>query len=380
MATAGKTIILPSGKRGVLASGKAAVFNGDGLCPECCEGCEQFADNFNRSNSTNIGSDWSEEAGNWSIASNTLRASAGGAIATCQASLTLPYTIFCKVRGTSSSDSAKIIWNYTDSNNYSYLHITFDAAQRWRLFEVSGGTPTELDNEPVSDTANNTDLYIAVCVTAESAIVNLSLSGVADSYSFAIAAETDSALSECGVGTTTQGGTISFDDWQVDTHNSSDSACFKCVSECSRCVDGIAPERWKVVISGITGAGVCTDFNGTFILHPTKSACVWSSGDLDFEIDGTCSPFSSVSLRLESARPDAPPVGCSDSGTHNYAIKIRCAYGTSTVCTDSGCFSTFRHTQAALYDCLNITNLDVPDYASPPYCTASSATCTVTAL
>ena len=37
MATAGKCVIRPNGKRGVLDSGKAAVFNGDDECPECCE-------------------------------------------------------------------------------------------------------------------------------------------------------------------------------------------------------------------------------------------------------------------------------------------------------------------------------------------------------
>jgi hypothetical protein len=40
MATPGMSVTLESGKRGVLASGKAAVFNADGECPACCpQGC-----------------------------------------------------------------------------------------------------------------------------------------------------------------------------------------------------------------------------------------------------------------------------------------------------------------------------------------------------
>lgn len=36
MATAGKGIVLPSGKRGLLSGGKGAVFDGDGNCSTCC--------------------------------------------------------------------------------------------------------------------------------------------------------------------------------------------------------------------------------------------------------------------------------------------------------------------------------------------------------
>src|SRR5690554_5805021 len=36
MATAGKTVVRSGGKRGVLASGKAAVFDSEGQCSTCC--------------------------------------------------------------------------------------------------------------------------------------------------------------------------------------------------------------------------------------------------------------------------------------------------------------------------------------------------------
>jgi len=41
MGTPGRVMIRADGKRGLLANGKAAVFNADGDCPECCgEPCE----------------------------------------------------------------------------------------------------------------------------------------------------------------------------------------------------------------------------------------------------------------------------------------------------------------------------------------------------
>lgn len=36
MATPGKAVVRLSGKRGVKPSGRAAVFNSKGECPECC--------------------------------------------------------------------------------------------------------------------------------------------------------------------------------------------------------------------------------------------------------------------------------------------------------------------------------------------------------
>jgi hypothetical protein len=39
MATPGKIVLLPSGKRGVRSSGKFAVFGADGQCPICCPIC-----------------------------------------------------------------------------------------------------------------------------------------------------------------------------------------------------------------------------------------------------------------------------------------------------------------------------------------------------
>ena len=41
MATAGKAVVRPGGKRGVRLGGKAATFDAEGFCIECCS-CEPF--------------------------------------------------------------------------------------------------------------------------------------------------------------------------------------------------------------------------------------------------------------------------------------------------------------------------------------------------
>lgn len=343
----------------------------------CCESCTQFEDKFNRSNSSDLGADWSEEAGDWSISSGALVAAAGGAVATCQASLTLPYTIFCKVRGGSTSDTAKIIWNYSGTSDYSYLHVTFDNTVEWKIFEKVGGLDTEEDGETVSIAATSTDIYIAICITSTSATVSVSSTGALNDYDSAgLAAAIDTTLSECGVGTTVQAVGMTFDDFRIDTHSTADDNCFGCTTDCIRCTDS-GPGQWKVVITGMAGGGTCGTFNGTWILHPTDNPCFWTTGPLSFVTDIGCSGTSHIYLRLHAANDFV----CGDDISHNHAMKVTCIWGpSSAICTEVGCSSTFRHSQVGLFDCLNLTDYDLPRYSSPPYCDATGATCTVTAL
>lgn len=350
-----------------------------GLARRCCCGdCTQFSDNFNRANSSDIGSDWSEESGNWSISSNKLVAAAAGAIATTQVSLTLPYVIFVTARATSASDEAKVIWNYVDTDNYTYLHVTFDSSSRWRIFKRVAGVETSLDFVNVSDANVDTDLFIAVCVKSSSTIVAFSLSSSESSYETILATGRDTAQTECGLGVTTQAGSITFDDFRVDHHGATQSGCFICDFPCDHCIDGIAPVEWQVVITGMAGPNDCANFDGTWILHPTNTICLWSTGDLNFESDPICSGFANISLRLEDAVDN--PFKCDDPPTHNHAIQIRCGYGATSICTDLGCSSLFRHTQVATYDCLAISGLDIPDHAHELACDSTGATCTLTAL
>ena len=47
MATAGRGVVITTGHKGVLSSGKAAIFDAEGECSECCEGecpSEAFCD------------------------------------------------------------------------------------------------------------------------------------------------------------------------------------------------------------------------------------------------------------------------------------------------------------------------------------------------
>ncbi len=47
------------------------------VCSSCCApaGCDYFTDEFTRADSTDLGDDWTEDTGDWSIASNMLTVS-----------------------------------------------------------------------------------------------------------------------------------------------------------------------------------------------------------------------------------------------------------------------------------------------------------------
>lgn len=142
-------------------------------------------------------------------------------------------------------------------------------------------------------------------------------------------------------------------------------AAGNCACEsCAACVDGKAPGRFKVEISGVANSGSCTGctlYNGTWILTP-KSICCWKSAP----ISGTaCSsplvtnPF--VQLCIQSGQLVVSLWGTSDA--------TREAAGTFIYTIPPGEY----------LDCLNLS-----DFSSfidaDGWCDLSGATCKVTSL
>lgn len=83
-------------------------------CP-CCS-CVVFSDDFNRSDSSSIGTDWTEKIGNWEIVSNTLRCAASIAsnswayVAPAEISSYQQHAVECDLRSSSSGDEIGIVF------------------------------------------------------------------------------------------------------------------------------------------------------------------------------------------------------------------------------------------------------------------------------
>ena len=71
----------------------------------CCGGCLAFADNFNRADSSTVGNDWTEAAGDWSINSNAVRVSSSSASLSHATALTTgAYDATFRFRSSSDGD------------------------------------------------------------------------------------------------------------------------------------------------------------------------------------------------------------------------------------------------------------------------------------
>lgn len=131
----------------------------------CCCCTATFSDDFNRTNSTSLGSDWSEEAGDWSI--NTfpivaltwpgdgkgLNISTANAIAICQTPIDSPNMLNFNVyirpykKVNSGTLEYRIILDWVDSSNYMYAqwsHGGGGTAEEISLVRVTSGTPSTL--------------------------------------------------------------------------------------------------------------------------------------------------------------------------------------------------------------------------------------------
>lgn len=135
----------------------------------CCELCQRtFVDKFTRDDSTDIGSDWTEVSGDWSIDTNKLSTTAAGVVV-ANVNDDSKYAVLCFVDMPTDGDEVRVIVGRANANNYCYAQVKRTATNKARLktFQVSGGTHTQLDDYAldVGWNAGNTTptLLVKVC-------------------------------------------------------------------------------------------------------------------------------------------------------------------------------------------------------------------------
>ena len=352
----------------LLVDGKLAMHK------DCCCGCEVFVDEFNRSNDTDIGPDWDEVSGDWSIASNNLSITDDDGICKCETDGTLSYIVRVGCSGGTTGDEWRLIFDYTDSNNYSYARIVRSTlTSRIYLVSVSGGSHTVIFTGGNFDFAFAQRLYVEACVHSNYVIIATSTSADFALYTPRLGKGVTHTIGTCGLGTGTNAATpVKFDNFRILNHEQSQSNCPDCRGTCRWCIDDLVAERYQVVITGVTGANDCSDFNGTWIL--TGFGCGFDTGVLDFVTQPGCSGDSS--LRLLFIFYDLLCVSPADT----YSVRVLFGGGSSTTCVADDCGKpAFLDYQNDEYDCDDLIELSLAP-GNPPVCDVSSATCTVTAL
>lgn len=140
----------------------------------CCDPtCIIFKDDFDRGNSSDIGSNWTE-TGTVEISSNQLRMTGSGTAITTMShtsELMVVRVVLSIGSGTIGTKSSDIIVNYKDSSNYHFVRIdgvysglATPIRTDLKFYKRSAGVDTQLGSTRVLDAANViTSIDITVC-------------------------------------------------------------------------------------------------------------------------------------------------------------------------------------------------------------------------
>lgn len=99
-------------------------------CPECCgRGCPSWTDRFNRADSTDVGPDWEEVSGDWSIAANALHESGSpGALAIARRHPQgdrISFFLQVVAVEPQPGDVYRFVVNYLDDEHYHYFQFSY---------------------------------------------------------------------------------------------------------------------------------------------------------------------------------------------------------------------------------------------------------------
>lgn len=257
-----------------------------GVARCCC--CSVFTDEFNRADSSSLGADWSEQAGNWEIASNELTTADSNALVRCEEATDAgSHYVTVTMSSDADMDQIRVIVDYVDDNNYHFAEVETGATNSiLRLYSRVAGSNTQLgSDQTLAGIATGDDLAIKVCFS--SGLLSAQVGPVNNYHQESSAGGTGT---KCGLATGLLAGDAVFDSFEIQTHKDTSESCPECGPVCNRCNEGSGPDHLKVVIAGATAVSFtncCDDFNGTFIV-PAVNNCRWygefAGADCDFAI------------------------------------------------------------------------------------------------
>jgi len=277
----------------------------------CCCGCWSASDNFNRADSTNIGSRWVECNGDWYITENQLGVTGIGDTLFLQRpprsvngigevylrDLT-PGRIYSIVYGDG-------FWNEPYCRNdpeeirYELQFETYEVGGMLRLVRVAAGEGESIvAYEQIADLSPNPRL--SLCASPER------LSGWIDGATYPVI--------DCGQATGHWWGLASrgtgehlFDNWRLTEHYAQNPDCPMCWCGC----DGFCmPDRLRYTF---VDDSYCTHLDGVTGHLDGPGGCVWESDPIDDicydDFNGLFEPFRLRLTNLDSGNEYTPAVG-----------------------------------------------------------------------
>lgn len=198
----------------------------------CCEppSCVLFEDDFDRSDSSSVGSSWTELVGDWEIAGNEMSIDSTGAFIRCEDVSQSDLAVVVDVTPASNGDKARIFVRMDDEDTCVVVEVEFGTSSSTvRLYNrTSGSDGSALDTAASSSVTVGSTYQVTVCV--ESGVVSAVVaSSAGERFIEASSSGAGSGGSKTGLGT---GGTvatsITFNDFMILTRNDECEICGIC--------------------------------------------------------------------------------------------------------------------------------------------------------
>lgn len=341
-----------------------------GVCQSCC--CSIFTDDFNRADDTDLGADWSEVSGSWSITSNTLRTTSTSAVCvhdTGEGSARLRASV--SLRG-GTGDFLRVIFGYVDSSNYWFAEVKIGTSSAGRLdiYQRSSGTNTLKVSRTTISIAADTWHSCSVCYTTDGVISAALYPGGGGLHTVAFPASL-STEDIVGVGTgSTASSSVQFDDFTASRVGDN---CPECPSPCLGCTDDEGPPAWDITLPTLTddACSKCdTDYSGqTFRVYYCYN-CAWERVLDSCSMGGAFPSLNTVILRLFI--DSGIRVGLFRSSAVSSIIPQPCGVRAASINVSE--ISTVWHITSS-FDCAGSNSLPktIDDSGSP--CTSPSGDC-----
>lgn len=266
----------------------------------CCEpGCQFFTDAFSSSGL----SSWTQVSGTWTESSGVASTSSSNAVLLCDTDNPdgdANIKVSCTVNIATDGDTARIILDYIDTNNYWFAEFKAGSGGYVRIYQRSGGSNTLKDS---ADPAFTAGIGNHVCMSYRDGQVMASVGG------FVISTLATLSSDSWGLGTGATSGAITFDD--ITATKTSD-ACPDCIS-CGACSDEV-PTEFLVDVSGVADS-TGTDCNNT--------NAVWTVPFISCQIGGISD--DTPVARWQANFPET--ITC--SGTKNITVQLDIKYSPS---------------------------------------------------
>lgn len=238
-------------------------------CPTCCPtGCVYFSDNFNRTDDTDLGADWTETAGDWEIVSNTVQTSDADAVLTCDEehpTASNKYIAVVTVKFDTDGDIARLV--IADGDYYAEVERITSTCCRVRLYDNTGADPVCLGSS-----GGSLSPWARIVVCSEEDKIHVSIGG---SFPLTIPSTVTSSVVSIETGTCT--GTVSFEDFALSKHYEDDNTCPACGDEgCtwfadSGCASGsLSATDWTTTGTWTYTSGLKCTANGAITVVPEQ--------------------------------------------------------------------------------------------------------------